>query len=89
MFRVEWLQVALDELTTLWTGADATDRQGITTASHEIDQRLSNDPSNEGESRSPGCRITFVPPLAIRFQIEADGRTVTVLQIRFFRPRTR
>ena len=84
-FRVDWLQVALDELTTLWTQADATQRQAITAASHAIDQRLGNDPFNEGESRAGGRRITFVPPLAVRFQIEADGQTVTVLQVRMFR----
>ena len=62
MVRVEWLQVALDELTTLWTRADESQRQAITTASHTIDQRLGTDPIREGESRPGGRRITFVPP---------------------------
>jgi hypothetical protein len=84
MFRVEWLQVALDELMTLWMQADTTQRPAITTASHAIDQRLSSDPLNEGESRPGGRRITFVSPLAVRFQIEADGQTVTVLHVRLF-----
>ena len=39
MFRVVWLQVALDELTTLWIQADAALRQAITAASHIVDQR--------------------------------------------------
>jgi len=84
MFRVEWLQSALDELMIQWMQANATQRQAITTASHAIDQRLGNDPSNEGESRPGGRRITFVAPLAIRFRIEADGQTVTVLHVRLF-----
>jgi len=84
MFRVEWLQVALDELTDLWTQADSTQRQAITMASHAIEQRLMRDPANEGESRSGGRRITFIPPLAFRFQIEADSLTVTVLHVRLF-----
>ncbi len=41
-----------------------------------------------GESRPGGRRITFVAPLAVRFQIEADGQTVTVLQVRLFGRRT-
>jgi hypothetical protein len=89
MFRVDWLEVALDELTTLWTQADSSHRQAITAASHAIDQRLSSDPLNEGESRPGGRRITFVAPLAVRFQVEPDGRTVTVLQVRMFRRRTK
>ena len=87
MFQVVWLQVALDELMTLWMQADATLRQAITAASHAVDQRLASDPLNEGESRPGGSRITFVPPLAVRFQIEADGQTVTVLHVRVFRRR--
>jgi hypothetical protein len=84
MFRVEWLQIAVDELTTLWTQADSAQRQAITSASHALENRLRCDPANEGESRPGGRRITFVTPLAVRFQIEADGQTVTVLQVRLF-----
>lgn len=89
MFRVEWVEEALGELATEWLRADAALRQSITSASHAIDQRLRTNPLREGESRSAGRRIFFVPPLAIRFQVEADGQTVTVLQIRAFRPRKR
>lgn len=84
MFRVEWLQIALDELTNFWVQADSSQRQTITAASHALEQRLRNHPANEGESRPGGSRITFVPPLAVRFQIEADGQTVTVLHVRLF-----
>lgn len=84
MFQVEWLQIALDELTDFWAQADSTQRENITAASHALEQRLQRDPANEGESRPGGRRITFIPPLAVRFQIEADGRTVTILHVRLF-----
>ena len=84
MFQVEWLQTAVDEMTNLWMQADSTQRQAITAASHALEQRLKRDPANEGESRPGGRRITFIPPLAVRFQIEADGQTVTVLHVRLF-----
>jgi hypothetical protein len=87
MFRVEWLQSALDELATIWMQADAVLRQAITAASHSIEQRLQRDPLNEGESRPGGRRIMFVPPLAVIFRVEADGQTVTVLHVRAFRRR--
>jgi hypothetical protein len=56
----------------------------ITQATHAIEQRLGSDPLNEGESRPGGRRITFVPPLAVRFRIESDGRSVIVLHVRMF-----
>jgi hypothetical protein len=87
MFRVEWLQSALDELANLWTQANKAQRQAITTASHLLEQRLKRYPHLEGESRSQGRRITFVPPLAVTFRIEPDGQTVSVLQVRMFRQR--
>ena len=87
MIRVRWERKALDELTTLWTQADSVQRQVITAASHTLDQRLGKNPFNEGESRSKGRRITFVPPLAVIFRIEPDGQTVSMLQVRMFRQR--
>lgn len=89
MFRVDWLEVALDELAALWTQSDSVQRQAITAASHAIEQRLARDPNNEGESRPGGRRITFSAPLAVRFQVEPDGQTVTVLQVRMFRRRSK
>lgn len=65
MYRVRWLKVALDALTTLWLNADSATRIGITQATHEIDQRLADDPGNEGESREHGLRILFAKPLGI------------------------
>ncbi len=85
MFRVEWLEVALDELARLWVPADAALRQELTAASHEIDRRLQRDPYHEGESRPGGRRLTFVAPLAVTFRVEADGKTVTVLDVLLFR----
>ena len=85
--HVDWLQSALDELAAIWTQADRTRRKAITAANHQIDQRLRQDPWNQGESRSGGRRILFVHPLIVYFRIEADGRTVTVLGVRESRRR--
>ena len=89
MYRVEWLDAALDELARLWVQADANLRQALTNASRRIDQRLERDPLNEGESRSNGRRITFVPPLAVTFRVDVATRTVTVVEIVLFQPRKR
>jgi plasmid stabilization system protein ParE len=88
MFRVRRERRALDELTRLSTQADSATRQAVTSASHAIDQRLRQNPQQEGESRPRGRRIAFMPPLAVVFRVERDGQTVSVLQIRLFRRRT-
>ncbi len=54
MFRVEWVQSAVNELARGWTQVDSEQRQAINAASHAIDQRLSSGARNEGESRSGG-----------------------------------
>jgi hypothetical protein len=64
MFRVVWLQIALDELADAWLQGDSALRKAITAASHDIDQRLGRDPHEEGESRPGGRRLTFAAPLA-------------------------
>lgn len=89
MFRVDWLESALDELTTLWTGADSNLRMAITAATHVIERRLKANAPNEGESRPGGLRIAFAAPLAVTFQIEPDGLTATVLHVRLFRRRAK
>jgi hypothetical protein len=87
MFRIEWLQSALDELARIWMRANSAERQAITAASDEIEQHLQRSAPSEGESRPGGRRIMFAAPLAVTFRIEDDGRTVTVLQVRMFRRR--
>ncbi len=51
MFRVEWLQVALDELARIWINANPSLRRAITTATHIADQELQTDPVRLSESR--------------------------------------
>jgi hypothetical protein len=83
MFRVEWFQSALDQLTVLWLQADQALRQAITQATHRIDQLLQSDPHNAGESRPGGRRILFESPLGILFRVDANN--VTVLRVWQFR----
>ncbi len=85
MYRVEWLQSALDELAALWALADSALRQAITAASHQIDQQLQHDPDQQGESRPNGRRILFVPPLGVAYRVEAHRSTVVVLHVWQFR----
>jgi hypothetical protein len=79
----------VNELARLWAQGDGAVRQALTSASNDIDKLLQRDPTSEGESRASGRRITFVPPLVVVFRVEADGKTVTVLEIRLYRRKTK
>jgi hypothetical protein len=89
MRKVEWLQDVLVTLALLWMQSDSDLRKEITKACHAVEKRLAKDPENEGESRADGRRITFEPPLAVVFRLEADGRTVTVVDVRLMRRRSK
>jgi hypothetical protein len=84
MIRVRWEKRALNELAMFWTQSDSAGRRAITAATQKVEQRLRVNPRSEGESRSRGRRITFEPPMGVTFRVEADGRTVSVLQLRLF-----
>ncbi len=87
MFRVEWLQTALDQLSSIWIQADSGLRQAITAASHQIDEQLQTDPYASSESRSEGRRVSFSFPLGVLFRVESEERTVAVLRVWLFRQR--
>jgi hypothetical protein len=63
MFRVDWLQTALDQLTTIWMSAGPAQRQAITAAAHRIEQQLQADPFTASESRPQERRILFLAAL--------------------------
>jgi hypothetical protein len=87
MYRVEWIQSALDELATVWMQADSTLRRAITRTANRMEQQLQADPLGTGESRPGGRRILLQSPLGISFRLEPDGQTVTVLRVWLFRKR--
>jgi hypothetical protein len=87
MYRVEWLQEALDELTTLWIAADEDLRQEITAATHALDQELQADPYRNSESRGVDERVLFAYPLAILIEIDSQPGIVWVLNVWRFRRR--
>ncbi len=89
MFRVEWLQSALDDLASVWVQADSALRQAITVATHLIDPQLRKNPNQQGESREEGKRVLFIPPLGISFEVDSQQRLVSIAHVWSFRPRGR
>ncbi len=90
MFRVEWIQDAVNDLTRMWTQADSPTRQAITAASNAIDQELQTAPYRQSEGRaSDSERVLFVYPLAVYFQIDRDTGTCLVLGVWSYQRRAR
>jgi hypothetical protein len=42
MFRVEWLQEAVDELANIWVNADTSLRHRIAIAAHTLESRIAD-----------------------------------------------
>jgi hypothetical protein len=89
MFRVEWVQGALDDLMGIWREAGSALRQAITTATNALDQELGTDPYRQSEARTDDAedRVLFVYPLGARIEIDLAQRVVWVLHVWRFRRR--
>lgn len=79
-FTVVWSLAAEQRLTELWLGA--RDRIALTGAAREIDQLLSSDPQQVGESRSGRSRILIIPPLAAFYEVDVITHRVIVRRLR-------
>lgn len=84
-YTVLWVAAAEAELARLWT--EASRRDEITQAAHEIETRLRVNPLEEGESRPQGRRVLLAPPLGVVFQVVPDDLLVRVLQVWAFQKR--
>lgn len=81
MFGVEWRPSVQLVLIELWGLADPPLQARISAAVNMLEQRLSRDPLNEGESRDGDIRMTFESPLGISFVVDTDAKTVTVIKV--------
>ena len=79
--RVEWTRAAQNELAAIWTRSDSSKRAAITRAAHRIDQILSANPSDAGESRGDDERILHESPLGILFVVDDDDRAAFVFHV--------
>lgn len=78
-FTVTWTRRALREFLDLWTSA--TDPDAVDAAAVRIDQMLSADADQQGESRADPFRILFVPPLAAIFVADVDVDVAYVVTV--------
>ena len=87
MFRVEWIEKALDELAAAWTDSSSETRTLINSAVAALDQQLKTNPFHRSESRQDELRVMFEYPLGILFEVELSQRVASVLHAWRFRRR--
>ncbi len=79
MFTVTWTRHALQQYLALWT--TATDPDAVDAASLRIDQTLSMNADQQGESRTDPIRILFDAPLAVLFVADVDVGVAYVVSV--------
>ena len=77
-FTVVWSASATDLLAELWM--NATDRNAVTVAQHQIDQLLRVDPATRGVPFF-GDRLLHVSPLHVTFAINPMDMIVEVYNV--------
>jgi hypothetical protein len=78
-YSVVWTAPAEQELTSAWL--NASDRNAVTSAAHEIDTLLSEDAERRGQARFDTVRTLVVPPLGVDFDVIEADRIVYVLTV--------
>ena len=75
-YDVDWKPAAERDLAAIWLRA--SDRAVITAASNRLDQILSLNPSEQGESRDGDVRVLIELPLGVYFRVLEQTHTVEV-----------
>jgi hypothetical protein len=87
MFQLRWDESVSRELLDAAARSDPARTDEILSAMAEIEGVLSESADTVGESREPGTRFCFYPPLAITFKVNVRLREVRVVRALIHRPR--
>ena len=83
MFTASWTTEALDELADVWISASPSDRDDFATGIERMNRRLERAPLEEGESRGPLRRVTFINGLTVHFEVLVPAGIARVLHVRW------
>lgn len=84
MFALIWPDPTLDALADIYLAATPAERAWMAAAVDGLNARLRSDPLNEGESRSGGFRLVFIPLLTVLFHVTTADNIVRVVRVRRF-----
>jgi hypothetical protein len=85
-FSIRWNRRSMDAIAEIWL-ANPDQRSDITQASSSLDQLLSFNPEEQGESREYNLRVIFVPPLVVTFDVDNVNQVVRIMKVRHLRCR--
>ena len=73
---VEGEEDALDKLADIYVEATPAERDAIGRCVERVNAQLAVDPHDPGESRGPGRRVWFTPPLVVAYDLPPGGGAV-------------
>jgi len=77
-YRVEWSAKAQMAMLEIWAFLDTAKFVQVRRAIAEMERRLADRPSEEGESRTDELRVAFEDSLGVLFTVNEDDRLVSV-----------
>lgn len=81
MFGLIWLEGAMDDLADAYLEATVPERERMSVGVEALNNRLREEPNDEGESRDAGNRLTFVPLLSVLFEVSQSEGVVYVIAV--------
>jgi hypothetical protein len=80
MFSIYRHHTAMTPLKETWDQADPLLREAILAASRQLNEQLSRDPLEQGESRDDKTRILFSAPLGVLFEVDEARKLVSIVR---------
>jgi hypothetical protein len=78
-YMMIWTDAAVGKLTQAWI--DSSDRNRLTSAVHEIELELAEDPEAIGRRTFDNVREYRYPPIGVEFEVVEADRIVYVLSV--------
>jgi hypothetical protein len=85
MYKLRWRKSVSRKSLDRCSRAEQSLRDAILDAMAEVEENLRNEPEFAGESRDEGKRFLIVKPLTITYKLDANTRTVTIIQASVYR----
>jgi len=81
MFRVDWVDDAVQDLARIWNKTAEFEHDAVRQAVVALDRALQRHAATLGESREADRRIAFVGPIFAEFIVEPRLSLVTVVRL--------
>lgn len=88
-WRIVWLDAAIADVARHYLrGLSERQSSAVTTSMAVVDQLLAASADAVGESRAGNARVTIIPPLVVRFEVDSEQRVAVVVEVVYRPPRS-